>query len=220
MAKRLVLVAGNIGAGKTSLTDRLGARLGWRTAFESVQDNPYLADFYGDMCQWSFHLQVFFLGHRAHQHVELARGPESAIADRSIYEDAYIFARALHHLGNLSERDYEAYRRVFGLVVEGLPRPDLLLYLKAPVPVLLDRIHRRQRDMESGITADYLKLLDSFYEEWLQTFDLCPVLTIPSENLDFAHKPRHLDIVVDRIRDKLQGKEDVVGPDDPDAEGG
>ncbi|MGC8839690.1 MAG: deoxynucleoside kinase [Anaerolineae bacterium] len=217
MPKRLILVAGNIGAGKTSLTERLGARLGWKTAFESVADNPYLADFYADMRQWSFHLQIFFLGHRAQQHLALARSPESAIADRSIYEDAHIFARALHHLGNLSERDYQAYRRVYDLVVAGLPRPDLLLYLKASPETLLQRIRNRAREIERGITLEYLALLDSFYEEWLQTFDLCPVLTIPSDNLDFVHKPRHLDIVVQRIQEKLQGKEHVVFPPDPDA---
>ncbi len=217
MPKRLVLVAGNIGAGKTSLTERLGARLGWKTAFESVADNPYLADFYADMRQWSFHLQIFFLGHRAQQHLALARCPESAIADRSIYEDAHIFARALHHLGNLTERDYQAYRRVFDLVVAGLPRPDLLLYLKASPETLLQRIRSRGRAIERGVTLEYLALLDSFYEEWLQTFDLCPVLTIPSDNLDFVHKPRHLDIVVQRIQEKLQGKEHVVFPPDPDA---
>jgi deoxyadenosine/deoxycytidine kinase len=212
VTKHLILVAGNIGAGKTSLTERLGARLGWRTSFESVADNPYLADFYADMRRWSFHLQVFFLGHRAEQHLDLARGVESAIADRSIYEDAHIFARVLHHLDNLNERDYRAYRRLFDLVVGGLPRPDLLLYLRAPVSVLLDRIHRRARAIESGITAEYLSLLDTFYEEWMQTFDLCPVLTIPTEDLDFVNKPKHLDIVVARIQDKLAGKEDVVFP--------
>ena len=209
MTKRLILVAGNIGAGKTSLTDRLGARLGWRTAFESVNDNPYLSDFYADMAQWSFHLQVFFLGHRAEQHLELARDRQSAIADRSIYEDAYIFARALHHLGNLSERDYFAYRRVFDLLVAQLPRPDLLIYLKAPVPVLFERIQRRGRTMESGITEAYLQLLETFYTEWMEAFDLCPVLTIQSNDLDFVNKTRHLDIVIERIRDKLSGKEEL-----------
>jgi deoxyadenosine/deoxycytidine kinase len=212
MAKHLVLIAGNIATGKSSLTERVGAKLGWRTAFESVADNPYLAEFYGDMRQWSFHLQVFFLGHRAQQHLALSCSPESAIADRSIYEDAHIFARALHHLGNLSERDYRAYRTVFDLVVEGLPRPDLLLYLRAPVPVLLERIRSRGRNIEGGITADYLSLLDTFYEEWMQTFGLCPVLTIRTEDLDFVHRPRHLDIVAQRIQDKLAGKEDMVFP--------
>lgn len=212
MAKHLVLVAGNISAGKTSLTERIGARLGWRTAFESVADNPYLADFYADMRQWSFHLQVFFLGHRAQQHIALATCPESAIADRSIFEDAHIFARALHHLGNLSERDYRSYRTIFDLVVGHLPRPSLVLHLRAPVPVLLDRIRNRGRRIERGITAEYLSLLDTFYEEWMQTFDLCPVLTVRTEDLDFVHKPRHLDIVVQRIQDRLAGREDVVFP--------
>ncbi|HSO27896.1 MAG TPA: deoxynucleoside kinase, partial [Anaerolineales bacterium] len=130
MITRTVVVAGNIGAGKTSLTERLGARLGWRTAFESVADNPYLPDFYADMRAWSFHLQVFFLGHRSEQYLELVHSGQSVIFDRSIYEDAYIFARALHHLGNLDERDYLAYRRLFELVVTKLPAPDLLIYLR------------------------------------------------------------------------------------------
>ncbi|MCP5098600.1 MAG: deoxynucleoside kinase [Chloroflexi bacterium] len=214
MTKHLVLVAGNIGAGKTSLTERVGSRLGWQRGFESVADNPYLSDFYGDMQKWAFHLQVFFLGHRAEQHQGLADSPRSAISDRSIYEDAHIFARVLHHMNNLNERDYQAYRAVYKLVTTGLPNPDLLLYLKAPVPVLMDRIHNRGREMEKGITADYLSLLDSFYEEWMANFDLCPVLTLHTENLDFVNKPEHLDIVVERIQDKLVGKEDVVFPSD------
>ncbi|MBN1994797.1 MAG: deoxynucleoside kinase [Anaerolineae bacterium] len=212
MTKRLILVAGNIGSGKTSLTERLGARLDWQTSFESVADNPYLADFYADMRQWSFHLQVFFLGHRAQQHLDLAHSPKSAIADRSIYEDAYIFARALHHLGNLNERDYQAYRNVFNLIITGLPRPDLLLYLTAPVPVLLNRIHQRGRVIESGITFEYLSLLETFYKEWIDIFDLCPVLTIHTDDLDFVNQTKHLDIVMQRIQDKLAGKEDVVFP--------
>ncbi len=211
--KRFILVAGNIGAGKTSLTELIGTRLGWRTGYESVMDNPYLPDFYGDMRRWSFHLQVFFLEHRAQQHLEMYERPESAIADRSIYEDAHIFARALHHMGNLNERDYQAYRQVYQLVVGGLPAPSLLLYLQCPVPVLMDRIHRRGRAMESSITADYLQLLESFYDEWLHTFDLCPVLTIPTADLNFVQQPRHLDIVVERIQEKLAGKDAVVFPE-------
>ncbi|MBN2146939.1 MAG: deoxynucleoside kinase [Anaerolineales bacterium] len=210
MTKRMVVVAGNIGVGKTSLSERLGERLGWRAAYESVADNPYLSDFYADMRAWSFHLQVFFLGHRAQQYLELARSPQSAILDRSIYEDAYIFARALNHMGNLSERDYHSYRRVFEMIVENLPPPDLLIYLRAPVSVLMERIHSRGRAIESGITADYLALLESFYEDWMKAFDVCPVLTIRSDDLDFVHKPGHLDIVVARIQDLLAGKEDLV----------
>ena len=210
MTKRMILLAGNIGAGKTSLTERLGARLGWQSAFESVADNPYLPDFYADMRSWSFHLQVFFLGHRAQQYLDLANAPQSAILDRSIYEDAYIFARALHHMGNLNERDYLAYRRVFDLVVTHLPAPDLLIYLRAPVAVLMDRIRRRGRAIEGGITAEYLELLDSYYEDWMRTFDACPVLTIRTDDLDFVHEARHLDIVVQRINDKLAGREELI----------
>lgn len=208
--KRLILVAGNIGSGKTSLTERLGQRLGWTTAYESVADNPYLPDFYADMRAWAFHLQVYFLGHRARQHIEMAQDPRSAIIDRSIYEDAFIFARALNHMGNLSERDYLAYRQVFDLVVRTLPPPSLLIYLKAPVSTLVERIHRRGRAIESTISPDYLTLLDSFYDDWLQAFDLCPVLTIRSDDLDFVHKPRHLDTVMERIQEKLAGKEELV----------
>lgn len=214
MNKRLVLVAGNIGAGKTSLTERLGARLGWQTAFESVTDNPYLPDFYADMRAWSFHLQIFFLGHRAQQYLDMAELPRSVILDRSIYEDAYIFARALYQLGNLDERDYLAYRRLFELVVSKLPPPDLLIYLNAPASVLIERIQRRGRAMESSITEEYLSLLESFYDDWIQVFDVCPVLTIRTDDLDFVNKSHHLDIVVHRIQDKLAGREVVVFPDD------
>jgi len=212
MTKRFILVAGNIGAGKTSLTERLAARLGWRAAYESVADNPYLADFYADMRAWSFHLQIFFLGHRAAQHKALAQDQQSAIIDRSIYEDAHIFARALFEMGNMTERDYLSYRRLFDLVVDELPSPDLLIYLHAPVPVLMERISKRGRAIEAGITADYLALLDRYYEEWLRDFAVCPVLVIQSDNLDFAHRSDHLDVVVARIEDRLSGKERVVFP--------
>ncbi|HUG34334.1 MAG TPA: deoxynucleoside kinase [Anaerolineales bacterium] len=207
MTKYLVVVAGNIGVGKTSLTERIGSRLGWWTGFESVADNPYLADFYGDMRTWSFHLQVFFLGHRAEQYMQAANDPRSAILDRSIYEDFHIFARALHHMGDLAERDHLAYRRLFELIVDSMPRPNLLIYLKAPVNVLMDRIRRRARNIETGITPEYLSLLDSFYDEWLGAFDMCPVLSLRSDDLDFVHQPKHLDTVVERIQNKLSGKE-------------
>ena len=207
MTKYMVVVAGNIGVGKTSLTERIGSRLGWWTGYESVADNPYLADFYGDMRAWSFHLQIFFLGHRAEQYLEAVNDPRSAILDRSIFEDFYIFARALHHMGDFSERDYLGYRRLFGLVVQSLPRPNLLIYLKAPVNVLMDRIRRRARNMETGITIEYLALLDSFYDDWLGAFDMCPVLTIRTDDLDYVHQPKHLDTVIARIQNKLAGKE-------------
>jgi deoxyadenosine/deoxycytidine kinase len=210
MPKRLILVAGNIGSGKTSLTERIGERLGWQTAYESVADNPYLPDFYADMRRWSFHLQVFFLGHRTQQHMDLWAAEQSAIIDRSIYEDAFIFARALHHMGNMTDLEYTAYRKLFDLVVEHLTPPSLLIYLKAPVPVLMERIRCRARDMETGISPDYLALLDTFYDDWMSQFDLCPVLTLHTDDLDFVHQPKHMDHVVQRVNEMLAGKEEIV----------
>jgi deoxyadenosine/deoxycytidine kinase len=209
MAKHLVLIAGNIGAGKTSLADRLGARLGWHTAYESVENNPYLSDFYADMRTWSFHLQIFFLGHRAEQHAALSALPESAIVDRSIYEDAHIFARALYALGNMTDRDYQAYRSVYTLIIASLPRPDLLVYIDANVKTLRDRITRRAREIESSISDDYLALLGTYYRQWINGFDMCPVLTVPGNDLDFVCYPEHLEIIAERVLDKLAGKEEV-----------
>lgn len=206
----MVLLAGNIGVGKTSLTERIGERLGWTTAYESVVDNPYLPDFYKSMGDWAFHLQIYFLGHRAEQHIQLHKLPDSTIIDRSIYEDAHIFARALNHMGNLQDRDYQAYLRIYHLIVQNLPKPDLLIHLQAPVPILMERIRRRAREIESGIDSAYLELLERFYEEWIQHFEICPVLTIRSDDLDFVHKSGHLDIVVTRIKDKLSGREEMI----------
>ena len=210
MTKRLILVAGNIGAGKTSITEKLGEKLGWEKGYESVADNPYLPDFYADMAAWSFHLQVFFLGHRAEQHIKAYNAAGSVILDRSIYEDYHIFTRALHQMSNMGDRDYAAYQRVYRLVVGGLPAPDLLIYLKAPVKVLIDRIQKRGREMESGVSADYLSLLESFYEDWMRHFDLCPVLTIKSNDLNFVDNPKHLDIVLARMDKTLAGRDELV----------
>jgi len=203
MSKHFIVLAGNIGSGKTSLARRLGERLDWQTGFESVADNPYLADFYADMRQWSFHLQIFFLGHRAEHHRHLALNGHSAITDRSIYEDAHIFARALHHLNNLNRLDYESYLRVYDLVVAGLPTPDLLIYLQAPVPALLERIQQRGRAIENGITAEYLGLLDSFYQEWIASFSLCPVLTLNTEQFNFVDNEADLVQVIEQIHGAL-----------------
>lgn len=210
MKKRLILVAGNIGTGKTTITEKLGERLGWKTGFESVADNPYLPDFYANMAEWSFHLQVFFLGHRAEQHIQASNSNGSVILDRSIFEDFYIFARALRQLGNMDERDYAAYRTVFNLITRNLPKPDLLIYLSAPVKVLKNRINQRGREIETGISEEYLNLLKSFYEEWLRNFDACPVLTIKSNDLNFVDNPDDLDIVIERINKTLAGRDELI----------
>jgi deoxyadenosine/deoxycytidine kinase len=214
-AKYFVTVAGNIGAGKSSLTRLIAERLQWHAWYESVRDNPYLADFYQDMRTWSFHLQAFFLGHRAEHHLRLASLANSVIQDRSIYEDRYIFAPALHRLGNLSDRDFQAYTRLYGLVIEQLPAPSLLIYLRASVETLMERITQRARGIESGITSDYLTLLNDLYEEWIPTFALCPVMTIPSDRLDFVNVEHHLSIISERILARLWGQEEIVFPDSP-----
>ena len=162
MTKRLILVAGNIGTGKTSITERVGERLGWETSYESVSDNPYLPDFYGDMKKWAYHLQVFFLGHRAEQHLALANSPRSAIADRSIYEDAYIFARALHHMNNLNERDYQSYRTLFDLVVKNLPRPDLLFIWRRQSRCFWIAFINADGKWKAASSSEYLALLEAF----------------------------------------------------------
>ena len=210
MADKLVVVAGNIGVGKTSITERIGQKFGWNTSYEVVSTNPYLPNYYQDMKKWGFHLQVYFLGTRAQQYQEVVEKSGSAILDRSIYEDYYIFTQALRRMNNFSETDYLTYQTIYNVVVKSLPKPDLLVYLKAPVNVLIERIKMRGRDMESSIDPNYLKLLDQLYDEWLQDFDYCPVLTIQSDKLDFVQEPKNLDIIIEKINQKLKGHDNLV----------
>jgi len=206
-ARWFIAVAGNIGAGKSTLTDLLSRRLGWEPYFEAVDENPYLADFYKDMARWAFHSQVFFLTRRVRHHYELVQREHSVIQDRSVYEDAEIFARNLFLQGHMEERDYRVYRDLYSTLIHILPPPDLVVYLRASVPTLMDRIRKRGRAYEQQIDPKYLERLNALYEEWIANFDLCPVLTIPADTLDFVENPTHLDVIVRRVQEKLVGKE-------------
>jgi deoxyadenosine/deoxycytidine kinase len=208
--KKFVAVAGNIGVGKSTLVKMLCQRLGWQPFLEPVAENPYLADFYQDMQHWAFHSQIFFLAHRLRIHRELIIFPGSVIQDRSVYEDAEIFAHNLFLNGSIGQRDYTTYLDLYQVLTEFLPPPDLVIYLRASVPTLLHRIEQRNRDYERKISSDYLLQLNNLYEEWIGSFILCPVLTVPADDLDYVANPPHLDLVIQKVQDKLTGKEEVV----------
>jgi deoxyadenosine/deoxycytidine kinase len=207
--KKFVAVAGNIGVGKSTLVAKLCAKLGWTPFFEPVAENPYLADFYKDMQAWAFHSQIFFLTHRLHAHHQLALYPASAIQDRSVYEDAEIFAHNLFLQGHIRPREYQTYRELYQTLVEFLPPPDLVLYLRASVPTLITRIQMRGHDYERTIPEDYLTSLNNLYETWIADFSLCPVLAIPADEIDFVAHPRHLDLIAMKVDEKLNGKQEV-----------
>ena len=205
MASRplFITVAGNIGAGKSSLARLLGERFSWKPYFESVEDNPYLSDFYADMTRWSFHLQIYFLANRFKCHKEIVESSESVIQDRSIYEDAEIFARNLHDIGKMTGRDYTNYVSLFHVMMEYLKPPDLMVYLRANVDTLAKQISRRGRDYEQGIPRSYLEQLNALYEDWIFRYKLGPLLIIESDNLDFVKNQTDLDYVLTRVKDSL-----------------
>jgi deoxyadenosine/deoxycytidine kinase len=208
--KKFIGVAGNIGVGKSTLTALLTEGVGWEPFYEAVDDNPYLADFYKDMRQWSFHSQVFFLSRRLRHHRKLLDRPGTVVQDRTVYEDAEIFAENLYRQGNMSQRDYRTYRELYEAMGLFLPPPDLIIYLRASVPTLQRRIRMRGRDFEQEVPADYLEQLNQLYEEWIDGFSLCPVLTVPSDNLDFVKYNSHMELIAAKIVEKLTGKEVVV----------
>lgn len=208
--KRFVAIAGNIGVGKSTLTELLSQRLGWEPFFEAVNDNPYLSDFYDDMERWSFHSQIYFLSRRLRHHWQLLQRSNSVVQDRTVYEDAEIFAHNLYQQGSMDERDYQGYCELYEVVTTVLPPPDLIVYLRASVPTLQDRIRKRGRSYEKRISADYLEQLNVLYEDWIKTFTLCPVLTVPSDALDFVTNDNHLDMITEEVLEKLHGREEVV----------
>jgi len=208
--KNFITIAGNIGAGKSSLVRLLSQRLNWEPFFEPVANNPYLSDFYADMHTWSFHSQTYFLSNRLKVYRELLDCPNSVILDRSLYEDAEIFAHNLYLQGFMSQRDYETYETIYQTLLHFLPTPDLVVYLRASVDTLLTRIRNRNRDYEKNISAEYLQQLNDSYETWIQNFTLCPVLTVPSDNLDFVNHTRHMELILEKIQEKIAGKEEVI----------
>ncbi len=200
-----IVIAGNIGAGKTTLTKLLSKNYKWDAHFEDVENNPYLNDFYNDMPRWSFNLQVFFLNSRFKQILDIRQSGKTVIQDRSIYEDAYIFAPNLHAMGLMSSRDFDNYFQLFQLMNSLIKPPDLLVYLRASVPTLVNQIQKRGREYESSIRLDYLKRLNERYEAWIETYTASPLLIIDVDNINFIDKKEDLSFVIDKIDAELNG---------------
>ncbi len=201
--KQFIAIAGNIGVGKSSLTHLLSNSFGWEPFYEAASENPYLADFYADMKHWSFHSQVFYLGKRLEHHRQLIDYPGSVVQDRTVYEDAEIFARNLSVQGQMSERDYDAYRRLYRAVSSFLPPPHLIVYLRASVPTLLEHIKRRGNDYERSIAPAYLEQLNTLYEAWIGDWTACPIVTIEMDSLDFLQNAADLERIVETIKGSL-----------------
>lgn len=204
------MLAGNIGAGKSTLVRMVCDRFGWEPYYEPVTENPYLDDFYKDMAAWAFHSQVFFLTWRARAHRTLMDIPRAVVQDRSFYEDAEVFARALHVQGAISDRDWETYRALYQTLTTLLAPPDLVVYLRASVPTLQKRIALRGRVFETRITDEYLASLNLLYEEWIAGFTRSPVLIVPSDQLDFVKDSKDLDLIVTTVAERLRGRQGML----------
>ena len=203
--KKYVAIAGNIGAGKSSLTRVLSDYFKWEAYYERVDDNPYLSDFYEDMRRWSFNLQVFFLSSRFAHQQQIEDTPHSIVQDRSIYEDAEIFARNLYEMGLMEGRDFENYQELFALMTSYLRPPDLLIYLRASVPTLVRQIQSRGRDFESTIRIDYLERLNAHYEDWIDRYDLGPKMVVETDELDFVNEETDRFEILSRVEGRLYG---------------
>lgn len=200
-----IAIVGNIGAGKTTLTELLAKNYGWEAHFEAVDNNPYLEDFYNDMKRWSFNLQIYFLNSRFQQIVDITSNNKSVIQDRTIYEDAHIFADNLHEMGLMSSRDYENYRAIFDNITSFIKAPDLLIYLRASVPTLVNNIQRRGREYEASIRIDYLSKLNEKYENWIGNYTEGKLLVLDKDKLDFANNPEDLGYIIQAIDAEING---------------
>lgn len=198
-----IAIAGNIGAGKSTLTHMLAATFGWQPFYEANAENPYLADFYQDMQRWSFHSQVFFLSKRLEHHRQLVDYPGSVVQDRTVYEDAEIFARNLYNQGAMSAREWETYSSLYKAIAAFLPAPDLVIYLKADVDTLMQHITQRGRDYERSIDRAYVARLNALYDAWIEDWTLCPVLTINMDGRDFQRNPAHYAAITEQVRAQL-----------------
>jgi len=200
-----VAIAGNIGSGKTTLTRLLAKHYKWKAHFEDVEDNPYLDDFYNQMERWSFNLQIYFLNSRFRQILDIRKSGKNIIQDRTIYEDAYIFAPNLHAMGLMTNRDFENYRSLFDLMESVTEGPDLLIYLRSSIPNLVNQIHKRGREYENTISIDYLSRLNERYEAWIHGYDKGNLIIFDVDNLDFVDNPEHLGEVINRIDAEING---------------
>ncbi|WP_313305101.1 deoxynucleoside kinase [Empedobacter sp.] len=200
-----IAIAGNIGAGKTTLTNLLAKQYNWTAQFEDVEMNPYLDDFYNDMEKWAFNLQIYFLGSRFNQVKEIRESGKDIIQDRTIYEDAHIFASNLNDMRLLSTRDYNNYLRVFNLMTSFVEAPDLLIYLKASIPTLVSQIQKRGRDYENSISIDYLNRLNEKYDKWISNYKEGKVLVIDVDNLDFVENKEDLGFIFNKIEGEING---------------
>nr|WP_294790220.1 deoxynucleoside kinase [uncultured Mucilaginibacter sp.] len=200
-----IAIVGNIGAGKTTLTEMLAKNYGWDPLYEAVDNNPYLEDFYSDMKRWSFNLQIYFLNSRYRQIIEIQKSGRNILQDRTIYEDAYIFAENLHDMGLMTTRDYENYTSIFDNITEYIKPPDLLVYLKASVPTLVNNIQRRGREYEIGIRIDYLSKLNEKYDKWIAGYNLGKLLILDKDNLDFANNVEDMGTIVQAIEREVNG---------------
>ena len=199
-----IAVVGNIGAGKTTLTEMLAKHYNWDPLYETVDNNPYLEDFYNDMKRWSFNLQVYFLNSRFQQIIEIQKVNKNIIQDRTIYEDAYIFAENLHEMGLMPSRDYENYKSIFENITAFIRPPDLVIYLKASVPTLVENIQRRGREYEAGIRLDYLQKLNNKYEKWIAHYNKGKVLILDKDKLDFANQDEHLQTIIAKVDQEIK----------------